>query len=204
MSASSLLLSFGYLGMFLVLFAETSLLTGLFLPGDTLLFAAGILAYLHYFSLAGVIVIGAAAGIAGDAVGYWIGRRYGEKFFHRERSRVFSAERLAQAKLFFEKHGGKAVLFARFFPFIRTAAPIMSGASRMNYVRFTIYNIVGASVWSASFTILGYFLGRAIPRLDHYVGWGMGALLVTAVIVASARFAYRHARHGEHGRSFAN
>jgi membrane-associated protein len=158
----------GYLLVFGFVFAESGLLIGFFLPGDSLLFTAGFLASLPepVFSLP-VLVIGVfIAAVTGDSVGYAFGRRVGRKLFQREDSLLFHKKNLISAQNFYEKHGGKTIVIARFMPIVRTFAPIVAGIGVMNYRRFLSYNIVGGLLWGVGVTVAGYFLGRVIPEQD--------------------------------------
>src|SRR3954451_1730855 len=158
----------GLAGLFAIVFAETGLLFGFFLPGDSLLFTAGFLASQDYLNIWLLVVICFAAAVLGDAVGYIIGHRWGRKLFTKEESRLFKPKYLRQAETFFEKHGGKAIILARFMPIVRTFIPVIAGVSAMPYRRFFTYNIVGGFVWAVGVTVAGYFLGSTIPGVDKY------------------------------------
>jgi membrane-associated protein len=151
----------GVLGVFAVIFAESGLLIGFFLPGDTLLFTAGFLTQAHIlpssieFLAAGVFV----AAVLGDSVGYAFGSRVGRKLFDRPNSRFFKQVHLKAAEKFYEKHGGKTIVIARFVPTVRTLAPIVAGASKMKYKTFLTYNVIGGLIWAAGISSLGYFMG---------------------------------------------
>lgn len=152
---------FSVIGVFAVIFAESGLLIGFFLPGDTLLFTAGFLVQANVlpvsieFLALGVFV----AAVIGDSVGYSFGSRVGRKLFDRPNSRFFKKTHLEAAEKFYEKHGGKTVIIARFLPTVRTFAPIVAGASKMHYRTFLMYNVVGALLWAVGISCLGYFLG---------------------------------------------
>ena len=177
-----LLESFGpwaTIGLFLIIFAETGLLIGFFLPGDSLLFAAGILASQGNLNLA-VIAIGCfLAAVIGDQVGYTIGHRAGPALFRRPDSRIFKQKYVDRTKEFFEKHGPKTILLARFVPIVRTFAPVLAGVGEMDRRTFTTYNVVGGFIWAVGVTIAGYVLGNAIGanNVDKYL------LPIIAVIV---------------------
>ena len=159
----------GYVGIAALVFAESGLLIGLFLPGDTLLFAAGLLAgsgVLAYGPLAAIVVI---AAILGDTVGYWFGRNVGDALFKRPDSRFFKQEYLRRTEAFYKKYGARAIVLARFVPIVRTLAPILAGVAHMPYARFLSFNVIGALVWGAGMVSVGYFLGAAIPGLEHYI-----------------------------------
>lgn len=159
----------GYLGLFIIVFAESGLFFGFFLPGDSLLFTAGFLASQGFFSIWILIAIVTVAAILGDSVGYWFGRKAGGYLYTREDSRFFKKKHLEQGRIFYENHGTKTIILARFVPIIRTFAPIVAGTARMNYRIFLIWNIVGGLIWTFSVTLLGYFLGSRIPNVDQYL-----------------------------------
>lgn len=172
----------GYIGIFLIIFAETGLLIGFFLPGDSLLFTAGFLAsqdVLNIWILVPVCVISA---IVGDAVGYSLGKRYGRSYFTKPESRLFKPRNLVLAEQFFEKHGGRAIILARFIPFARTFVPVIAGISYMPYRHFATYNVVGALLWGAGLTLLGFFLGHAIPSVDHYLLPAIALILFISIL----------------------
>ena len=165
-------------GLILIIFAETGLLIGFFLPGDSLLFTGGILASQGNLNIA-VIAIGCfLAAVIGDQVGYTIGHRAGPPLFRRPDSRVFKQRYVDRTKEFFDKHGPKTILLARFVPVVRTFAPVLAGVGEMNRRTFTTYNIVGGFVWAVGVTVAGYILGSAIGSdIDKYL------LPIIAVIV---------------------
>jgi len=155
----------GYIGLFAIIFAETGLLIGFFLPGDTLLLSAGLLIQQDKVGLELWILIPLliAAAVIGDATGYQIGKHTGPRLFKREDSRLFHRDHLERAQRFYERHGGKTIILARFLAFVRTFAPTVAGAASMPYSKFVTYNIVGAALWVPSMTLMGYFFGKAIP-----------------------------------------
>ncbi len=158
----------GYVGLFGIVFAETGLFLGFFLPGDSLLFVAGFLAGQHFFSLP-VLIFGLfITATVGNMVGYEFGRRIGPRLFSREDSLIFKKRHALRAQNFYEKHGPKTILLARFMPIVRTFAPIVAGVANMRYRTFLIYNILGAFVWTVGLVVLGYFLGSMID-VDHYL-----------------------------------
>src|SRR5689334_8985946 len=149
----------GYAGLFAIIFAETGLLIGFFLPGDTLLISAGLLisqdkVNLELWFLIPLLIV---AAVVGDAVGYQVGRHAGPRLFRKEDGRIFRKDHLDRAKRFYDKHGGKTIIVARFLAFIRTFAPTVAGAAEMPYPRFAAFNIVGAVLWVTSITLFGYF-----------------------------------------------
>jgi membrane-associated protein len=155
----------GYGGMALIIFVETGLLFGFFLPGDSLLFTAGLAcapdnALGVKFDLLTLNLILVPAAIIGDTVGYWIGRKAGEKLYHREKTLFFRKDHLMHTKAFYEKHGGKTIIIARFVPLIRTFAPVVAGIAQMPYKDFLYYNVFGGFGWVTGLSVLGYFLGQ--------------------------------------------
>lgn len=166
---AALIETVGYLGIFGIVFAETGLLFGFFLPGDSLLFTAGILASQGIFSIVPLCLLLFIAAVSGDSVGYYIGHKFGRRLFHREDSIFFHKDHLVSAQKFYEKHGGKTIILARFMPIIRTFAPVVAGIGNMEYSKFLAFNIVGGFLWTAGLPLAGYFLGRAIPDVDRYL-----------------------------------
>lgn len=163
--APETIVSAGYVIMALVVFAETGLLAGFFLPGDSLLVTAGIFAArgdLDLFLLNGLLIVCA---IVGDATGYFIGRRAGAALFERPDSRFFKRKYVERTQAFYEKHGGKTIILARFVPIVRTFAPTMAGVAKMHYPKFAAYNIFGGIFWVVSMTLAGYFLGKTFPTI---------------------------------------
>lgn len=173
----TLIQSMGYLGVWAMIFAESGLLIGFFLPGDSLLFTAGFLASQNLLNPWLLIAGAAVAAVAGDNVGYATGHRFGRQLFNREDSWLFHKDHLIKAQRFFERHGGKALVLARFMPVIRTFTPITAGMGAMHYPTFWGYNLVGGLLWTVSLTLLGFFLGNVIPNVDRYL------LPIVAVIV---------------------
>ena len=165
----SVLQTVGYLGLFAMVFAESGFFLGVFLPGDSLLFTAGILASSSYFSIWLIIPIALVAAILGDSFGYYFGNKTRKHLFTREDSLVFSIKNLDKAKVFYLHHGHKALILARFLPIVRTFVPVLAGASDMDYNKFLIYNVTGGFLWVFSITLLGFFLGNVIPNIDHYL-----------------------------------
>lgn len=156
----------GYVGLFAIVFAETGLFIGFLLPGDSLLITAGLIAQRGELDIVTLIAVLLVAAITGDATGYWIGYRAGARLFQREDSRFFKKKHLQRAEEFYEKHGGKTIVLARFVPFVRTFAPSVAGAARMPYTKFAFYNVTGAVLWIFSMTLLGYIVGEAVPNID--------------------------------------
>ncbi len=163
-----------YLGLFFIIFAETGLAVGFFLPGDSLLVVAGLFAAAGKLNLFILLVSLFIAGILGDLVGYLTGRRMGKAIFSRPKSRVFNPNHLVKAQKFYEKYGGKTIILARFVPIVRTFAPIVAGAAAMPYRNFAFYNILGGFLWIFSMILAGYFLGGLVEnafgiRLEDHI-----------------------------------
>ncbi len=180
----------GYVGIVAIIFAESGLFFGFFLPGDSLLLTAGLLAARGELSLAILLLLLPPAAILGDNVGYWFGKKAGPPIFSRENSLLFRRKNLLAAKAFYDKHGGKTITIARFMPFIRTFAPIVAGAVEMEYRKFILFNLIGGLLWAAGVTLVGYFLGQWIPPevLDKYF-----LIIILVVIFISALPAMIHA-----------
>lgn len=175
----------GYVGLFLIVFAETALFIGFFLPGDSLLLAAGLLASRRYMELGILLPLLIVAAVVGDATGYWIGRRAGPRLFAREDSRFFRQRHLLRAKEFYDRHGGKTILLARWLAFVRAFAPTIAGAVGMSWGRFSFYNIFGGVSWVMSMVLLGYFVGSAVPNLDAVFLGITGAIVVISIAPAA-------------------
>jgi membrane-associated protein len=171
----------GVLGLFLVIFAETGLMVGFLLPGDSLLVTAGLFAAKGDLDIVWLNLALIVAAVLGDAVGYWIGWKAGKALYSRPNSFFFRREHLIRTHEFYEKHGGKTIIIARFMPIVRTFAPTVAGAAEMTYRQFAVFNVVGAIGWVMSMTLTGYFLGQmfgaALERNIH--------ILVAVVIFLS-------------------
>lgn len=171
--------------LFAIIFAETGLLLGFFLPGDTLLVMTGLLCH------AGVIQMGIVevnlilivAAVTGDALGYYIGKKAGSKLYERPDSKLFKREHLLKTKSFYDKHGGKTIILARFIPIIRTFAPTVAGTVGMEYKKFAMFNIIGGALWIASTTLLGYFLGATIPGIEKYLHYAIFAVVGISLLL---------------------
>lgn len=170
-------------GLCAIVFAESGLFFGFFLPGDSLLMTAGLLASKGWFSLWALLPMLFLSAVLGDNVGYWFGKKAGPPLFNRENSLLFRRKNLLAARVFYEKHGGKTITLARFMPFIRTFAPIVAGAVEMDYRRFMLFNLLGGLIWAVGLTSLGYYIGQffgSVEGLDRYF-----TLLVLVVIFIS-------------------
>ncbi len=161
----------GYVGLTIIIFAETGLLVGFFLPGDSLLVTAGLLAADPAFGLnvwlLGLILVVSA--IVGDTVGYHVGKATGPRIFTRENSLLFHKDHLLKAQAFYEKHGGKTIIIARFMPIVRTFAPVVAGVGQMRYASFLAYNVVGGVLWIWSMLLTGYVLAKTVPGVAKHV-----------------------------------
>src|SRR3989344_8123407 len=159
----------GYIGIFVITFAESGLFVGFFLPGDSLLFTAGFLASQGFLSIAPLIIIAFLGATTGDSVGYAFGKKIGPHIFTKENSIFFHKDHLVRAENFYNKYGAKTIVIARFMPIVRTFAPILAGVGRMRYGTFVFYNIFGGALWSLGLSGLGYYLGSSIPNIDRYL-----------------------------------
>jgi membrane-associated protein len=176
----SMLDTFGvyvYVGLFLIVFAETGLAVGFFLPGDSLLVVAGLFAAAGKLDLTILLVTLFIAAVLGDTVGYFTGRKMGRTLFTKPKSRFFNPKHIKKAHTFYEKHGGKTIVLARFVPIVRTFAPIVAGAAEMTYRNFIIYNVFGGLLWVASMLLAGYFLGGLVEQFVRNVFGIEGFLL---------------------------
>jgi membrane-associated protein len=174
-----LLETFGTIGLIAIVFAESGLLIGFFLPGDSLLFTAGLLASQGKLNIAVILVGCFVAAVLGDQVGYMTGRRFGPGLFRRPDSKLFRREHVDKAEAFFAQHGPKTILLARFVPVVRTFAPIVAGVSHMPYRTFVVWNVVGGFLWAVGVTTLGYVLGETFPQIEDYL---LPAILVIVLL----------------------
>jgi membrane-associated protein len=177
-----LISTFGLIGILVLVFAESGLLIGFLLPGDSLLFTSGLLVagghYLHQPLWLLCLLVSVAAAL-GDQFGFLFGRRFGPAVFRRPNSRLFKRENLQRAEAFFDRYGARSIVLARFVPIVRTFTPIVAGASGMHYRRFVVYNVIGGVLWSCGVTILGYFLGRVA-----FVKSNIELILVGIVVIS--------------------
>ncbi|MEO6778889.1 MAG: VTT domain-containing protein [Gemmatimonadaceae bacterium] len=166
---SGLVQAAGYTGMAVIIFAETGLLIGFFLPGDSLLVSAGLLGSQGYIDVWLLGLILSVAAVLGDTVGYAIGKASGPHLFTRQESLLFNRKHLLRAHEFYARHGGKTIVIARFMPIIRTFAPVVAGMGEMQYSRFLAYNLIGGVTWVWSMLLIGYFLGRTFPGVSKHI-----------------------------------
>jgi len=165
----SLVQTFGYLGILAVVFAESGAFFGFFLPGDSLLFTAGLLASQDLLSIWVLLIFVPIAAILGDNFGYWFGAKVGPKIFTREDSFFFHKHHIERTREFYAKYGTKAIVLARFLPVVRTFTPVLAGVGQMPYRTFMKYNILGGLLWSMSMLLLGFSLGSVVPNIDRYI-----------------------------------
>jgi len=187
----SLIAAFGTIGLFVIVFAESGLLFGFFLPGDSLLFTAGFLASRDVLNLPLILVGCFVAAVAGDQVGYAFGRKVGPALFRRPESRFFRRENVEKAQAYFDRYGSKTIVLARFVPVVRTFAPIVAGVGKMNYRTFVTFNIIGGLLWAVGVTVLGYFLGEIDWVEDNFE---LAILAVVGVSVLPIAFELLRAR----------
>ncbi|HEY9637666.1 MAG TPA: VTT domain-containing protein [Coleofasciculaceae cyanobacterium] len=191
--------SLGYFGVWGIVFAESGLLVGFFLPGDSLLFTAGFIASQGHLHI-GVLIFGAfVCAVLGDNVGYATGYRFGRKLFQKEDNWFFHKKNLVKTQSFYAKHGKKTLVLARFMPIVRTFAPIVAGIGTMRYRTFMSYNLIGGLLWTVGITLLGYFLGKIIPpeQIDKYL-LPIIALIIIVSIVPSVIHLIQENRSSQH------
>jgi membrane-associated protein len=174
--------SIGYIGITAIIFTESGLFFGFFLPGDSLLFTAGVLASGGVFNIYVLVVLTTLAAIAGNSFGYWFGNKVGPAFFSRPDTFFFNKKRIAQSEEFFKNHGIKSIILARFVPAARTLVPILAGVGNMHYGTFLFYNIIGSLLWALLIPLTGYFLGTLIPDIDRYLLPIVGLLILISVL----------------------
>jgi membrane-associated protein len=184
----------GLVGVTAIIFAETGLFIGFFLPGDSLLVTAGLFAARGDLSIGVLLLCATVAAILGHGVGYWFGQEAGERLYSRPDSRIFKRQHLLKTQAFYEKHGVKTIVLSRFVPIVRTFAPIVAGVAHMPYGRFMLYNIIGGIGWVCGMCLLGYFLGQRIPGVEQHID------VVIVVVVALSLLpmvihAYRERAH---------
>ena len=173
----------GYTVLFGVVFSETGLLAGFFLPGDSLLVTAGVLCAADgVLNIAHLIVFLSLAAILRDSTGYAIGYHLGSRLFNREDSRFFHKDHLRRTQRFYEKYGAKTIALARFVPIVRTFAPTIAGVGKMKYPVFLMFNILGGIGWVGSMTLLGFFLGRSVPDIEHRLHWVVAAVIFVSFL----------------------
>jgi membrane-associated protein len=172
----------GYLGLFGVVFAETGLFLGFFLPGDSLLFVAGFLASQGFLNIGVLLMVLFVAAVTGNILGYAFGYKIGPAIFDKEDSLLFKKSHVKKAQTFYDIYGGKVIMIARFIPVVRTFAPILAGVAKMHRPTFLMYNIAGALVWTLLLTLLGYWLGTSIPNVDRYLLPIVGVIIIASIL----------------------
>lgn len=178
----SLVKTAGYLGVFTIVFLESGLLIGFFFPGDSLLFTAGFLASQGYLDIK-ILILGCFLfAVLGDSLGFHIGKKLGPKIFNRDSSIFFHKKHLETAQKFYEKHGGKTIILARFIPVARAFAPVVAGVGKMDYKKFITFNLVGAVLWAIGVTMAGYYLGSLIPNVDKYLLPIVGLIILVSIL----------------------
>ena len=180
-----------YVLLFAIVFCETGLVVTPFLPGDSLLFVAGAIAAAGDMNIAALMATLVAAALCGDNVNYWVGRWLGPKVFHFERSRWFNPAHLARAHAFYERHGGKTIVLARFIPIVRTYVPFVAGVGAMPYLRYLAFCVIGALAWVVSLSLVGYFFGN-VPQVKNNLT--IVILVIVAISVSPAAIAWLRSR----------
>lgn len=178
----TLIRTVGFVGLIIIVFAETGLLIGFFLPGDSLLITAGLFAAAGEFNIVTLNIVLIVAAIVGDATGYWIGKRTGMALYNRPDSFFFRREHLRITHDYYEKHGGKTIVIARFLPIVRTFAPVVAGVAGMEYRQFAFYNVFGAVLWVVSMLMSGYALGNLVPNIEERIHLVVGAVIFLSLL----------------------
>jgi len=192
----------GYTVLVVIVFAETGLLAGFFLPGDSLLVTAGLLASGEGpLDIVPLICVLSIAAVVGDSVGYAIGYHLGPRIFNREDSRLFHRHHLTRTQQFYERYGAKTIVLARFVPIIRTFAPTVAGVGRMRYSTFLTFNVIGGIAWTVSMTLAGYSLGRSIPNIERHLHWVIGIIILLSVLPIARE--WRRSRRGQRDHNAA-
>lgn len=184
----NVIIGFGYVGVTLAVFAESGIFVGAFLPGDSLLFTLGLLASQGHFDIAILLGLTIVAAITGDTVGYRFGRYVGPKIFSREDSFFFRRSHVEKTRAFYERHGKKTIILARFVPIVRTFAPILAGVGGMEYRTFLSYNVIGGIGWCTSMLGAGYLLGNMFPGIDRYLEWIIFGIIGLSVLPIAIEF----------------
>ena len=184
----------GYIGLFAIVFSETGLLIGFFLPGDSLLVTAGLFAARGELDIVLLNLILIIAAVTGDATGYYIGSKAGHALYSRPQSRLFRQDHLLKTKEFYEKYGGITIVLARFMPFARTFAPVVAGIAEMKYRRFALFNITGGIGWVMSMTLIGYFLGRSIPGIEEKIEYIIAIVIFLSILPLIVKY-LQHRAH---------
>jgi membrane-associated protein len=184
----SLVMWAGYAGLFIIVFAETGLLVGFFLPGDSLLVTAGLFAATGDLNIFYINLLLVPAAVLGNTAGYWIGHKSGPRLFRKEQSLLFRKDYLIKTKNFYEKHGPFTLVITRFMPILRTFAPIVAGIGQMKYSKFLYYNVFSAVLWIVTMTMTGYYLGRVVPNVDKHIEIVIVIVVVLSLLPAVIKF----------------
>ncbi len=188
----------GMLMMALIIFAENGILAGFFLPGDSLLITAGILVGAdHILPVIPLLVVLSLAAILGETVGYFIGKKAGKTLYQRPNSRLFKREHLERAHHFYQKHGGKTIVLARFIPIIRTFVPVVAGAAEMDFKRFTLFNIAGGVLWVCVVLLVGLLLGASVKNIGDYIYLIIGIVILLSLLPPVIEYVRNRARRRE-------
>ncbi|HEY7188604.1 MAG TPA: VTT domain-containing protein [Vicinamibacterales bacterium] len=191
----------GFYGIVAVIFAETGLLIGFFLPGDSLLITAGLFAARGDFKFASLILALIPAAIIGNATGYFIGHRTGMALYQRPDSFLFRREHLKMTHDYYVKHGGKTIVIAQFIPILRTFAPVVAGVAEMGYRQFATYNIVGAILWVGSMTTAGYLLGNLVPNIEKRIHYVVAVVIAVSLLPPAIAFVKRRRERSQRAES---
>lgn len=192
-----LIQAIGLVGIFLFIFAESGLFFGFFLPGDSLLFTAGILASAGYFNIAFLVFGSFVCAVLGDSFGYYFGKKIGPKIFSRPNSFFWNKNNIEKTTRFFKKYGDKTITLARFVPIVRTFAPIMAGVGKMEYKTFFFWNVLGGAFWTGSMALSGYFLGSYIKNIDKYILPIILVIIIISFIPVLIQFTRKTKKNGE-------
>jgi membrane-associated protein len=179
----------GLVMLTVIVFTETGLLFGFFLPGDSLLVTAGVFAAAGALDIGTVLVVLTVAAVTGDQLGYYLGFTIGPKIFNREDSLFFHKRHAERAQRFYDRHGGKTIILARFIPVLRTFAPVVAGVGKMEYVRFVSYNVVGGVAWVWGLTLGGYLLGRTVPNIEQNIHFVIAIVIFLSILPGIVEFA---------------
>lgn len=185
----------GYPGLAAIIFSETGLLVGFFLPGDSLLVTAGLFAAAGYFDVSILIPLLILCAVFGNASGYFIGKKSGQALYHREESRFFKKQHLLKTKEFYEHYGPITIVMAQFMPFARTFAPVVAGIAEMKYTKFASFNIIGAVAWITSMILIGYFLGSTVPDIDKNIQYVIAIVIFLSLLPGIIK--YLQVKHGK-------
>ena len=186
--------TFGYLGIGIIIFAESGLMLGIFLPGDSLLFITGLLATRGYFDITTLIFVIFIFAIAGDSTGYFIGHKLGKRVFKQKKSFILNQDNIQRTETFFKKYGKLTFIIQRFLPIIRAFAPLLAGVGKMNYKKFLLFDVIGSAFWSITVTMLGFYLGSIFPNIDTYFLPLILIIIILSLIMTSIAYKRRRGR----------